>query len=323
MTAFLKRYAVGVVLACLVLFPLSVGPLVSEFYLSLFIRIFVFGLVLLGFDILLGYCGQASFGHAMFLGTGAYLSGILFKFVSTSIWLALGASILACTITGIVLGYLCIRTRGLYFIFLTFAFSSFFYLFSESWQFVGGADGLAGIPKPTLGLGLDLSNRTVYYYFSLLWLVLGYFAARYIVNSALGRVMVGIRQNEERVEFLGYNVQRCILTAFLISAIYGGAAGCLFVGYQSFVSPSVYHWTLSGEILVMELIGGMGTLIGPLIGVGFVIYLGDLLSTWMPETWLMALGAVFVVCILFSPEGIIGLTKKITLLWTNGRAAGN
>lgn len=308
--AHLEGYLAGVVLALLLLFPLGAGTLVSEFYVSLLIRIFIFGVVVLGFDILLGYCGMASFGHAMFFGSGAYVAGILFKHVSTSIWLALGASVVACAVLGLIVGYLCIRSRGLYFIFLTFAFAQFFYLFFNSWQFVGAADGMPGIPKPTLGIPLDLGNRTVYYYFALLFLLLGYMAARHIVQSALGKVMVGIRENEERTEFLGYNVHRCMLMAFVISAIYGGIGGCLFTGYQNFVSSSVYHWALSGEILIMDLLGGMGTLIGPVIGAAFVIYLGDVLSTWMHDTWLMVLGAVYVIFILFSSEGIMGLARK-------------
>jgi len=313
--SFLKRYFGWIILSCLILFPLGVGTIFNEFYLSLFIRIFIFGLVLLGFDILVGYCGEASFGHAMFFGTGVYVAAIFFKYVSSSIWIALGASVLTCVVIGTVIGYLCNKTRGIYFIFLTFAFAEFFYLFFNSWQFVGAADGMAGIPKPTIGIPLDLSNRTVYYYFTLLVLVLGFFLARHIVNSAFGRVLIAIRENEERTAFLGYNVQRSMLLAFLISAIYGGVAGCLYTGYQNFASPAVYHWTLSGEILVMELIGGMGTLIGPLIGSAFVIYLGDLLSSWMPETWLMVLGALYVIFILFSSGGIVGLAKKINLFW--------
>jgi branched-chain amino acid transport system permease protein len=312
---FLKKYSGWIVLACLILFPLTIGTLISGFYISLFIRIFIFGLVLLGFDILMGYGGRASFGHAMFFGTGAYVSAFLFKFVTSSIWVALGGSIFCCALIGNVIGYLCIRSHGLYFAFLTFAFSQFFFLFFNSWKFFGAADGMSGIPKPTLGFLFDLGDRIVFYYFSLGILIIGFLVARHIVNSAFGRVLIGIRQNEERIAFLGFNVHRCMLVAFLISAIYGGVGGCLFTGYQNFVSPPVYHWSLSGEILIMDLLGGMGTLIGPLIGTAFVIYLGDFLSSWMHETWLMVLGALYVIAILFSPEGIMGLIKKINALW--------
>ena len=312
---FLKKYSGWIVLVCLILFPLCSGTLVSGFYISLFIRIFIFGLLLLGFDILMGYGGLPSFGHAMFFGTGAYISGILLKYVTPSIWIALGGSILSCALAGMVIGFFCIRGRGLYFAFLTFAFSQFFFLFFHSWTFAGAADGMAGIPTPTIGFIFDLGNRTVFYYFALGILVIGYLVARRIVNSAFGRVLVGIRQNEERVAFLGFNVHRCMLLAFLISAIYGGVAGCLFTSYQNFVSPAVYHWGLSGEILIMNVLGGMGTLIGPLIGTAFVIYLGDFLSSWMHESWLMVLGALYVIAILYSPDGIIGLMKKINTLW--------
>ncbi len=312
---FSKRYSGWFVVGFLVLLPLGSQTLISEFYLSLLIRIFIFGIVLLGYDILAGYCGLASFGHAVFFGTGAYITGILFTHISSSIWLALFSSILACTVIGFVIGFLCIRSRGLYFVFLTFAFAQFFYLFFNSWKFVGAADGMPGIPKPTLGFFFDLSHRIVFYYFALLIMVSVYLIARHIVNSNFGRVLVGIRDNEERAEFLGYDARQCMLLAFVVSAIYGGIGGCLFTAYQKFVSPSVFHWGLSGEILVMELLGGMGTLIGPLIGSAFVIFLGDLLSSWMPNTWLMFLGAIFVIFILFSPEGISGLSRRMILTW--------
>ena len=267
--------------------------------------------MLLGFDILAGYCGLASFGHAMFYGTGAYLTAILLTHVTESIWAILGLSILANIILGYLIGFFSIRTKGIYFVFLTFAFAQFFYLIFGNWTFVGAADGMAGIPKPRLGIPLDLSNRTVYYYFTLAILIAAYFIARWIVESPFGKVLVGIRQNEERIRFLGYDVNSCKRRAFVYSGIFGGVAGSLVVGYLSFVSPSVYHWSLSAEILVMDLVGGMGTLVGPLIASGFVIYLGDVLSSWMAETWLMVLGAIYVVCILYSPEGIIGILRKL------------
>ena len=294
-----------------IVFPMGSGILFSEFYLSLLIRIFIFGIMLLGFDILAGYCGLASFGHAMFYGTGAYLAAILLTHVTGSIWAILGLSILANTILGYLIGFFSIRTKGIYFVFLTFTFAQFFYLVFSNWTFVGAADGMAGIPKPSLGIPFDLSNRVVYYYFTLVILVAAYFIARWIVESPFGKVLVGIRQNEERIRFLGYNVNSCKRRAFVYSGIFGGVAGSLTVGYLSFASPALYHWTLSAEILVMELVGGMGTLVGPLIASGFVIYLGDFLSSWMAETWLMVLGAIYVICILYSPEGIIGILRRL------------
>ena len=210
-----------------IVFPLGSGILFSEFYLSLLIRIFIFGIMLLGFDILAGYCGLASFGHAMFYGTGAYLAAILLTHVTDSIWAILGLSILANTILGYLIGFFSIRTRGIYFVFLTFAFAQFFYLAFSNWNFVGAADGMAGIPKPSLGIPLDLGNRTVYYYFTLAILVAAYFIARWIVESPFGKVLVGIRQNEERIRFLGYNVNSCKRRAFVYSGIFGGVAGSL------------------------------------------------------------------------------------------------
>lgn len=293
-----------------VLFPLGSEVVFSEFYLSLLIRIFIFGIMLLGLDILAGYCGLVSLGHSMFYGSGAYLAAILLTHVTDSIWAILGLSILANAFIGYLIGSFCIRTRGIYFVFLTFAFAQFFYLAFSNWNFVGAADGMAGIPKPSLGIPLDLGDRRIFYYFTLAILVAAYYGARWIVKSPLGQVLVGIRQNEERVRFLGYEVNSCKRRAYVYSGIFGGVAGSLTVGYLSFVSPSVYHWSLSAEILAMELVGGMGTLVGPLIASGFVIFLGDLLSSWIAEAWLMVLGTIYVICILYSPEGIFGILRK-------------
>jgi len=307
-----RKFVEVAILLFLVLLPLGSDRLFSDFYIALFLRIFIFGILILGFDLLSGYCGLVSFGHAMFFGTGAYVAAIAWKYLNNCVWLGILLGLGLNTIIGYVLALLCVRTRTIYFVFLTFAFSQFFFVTANSWRLIGGADGIAGIPSPTLIPGISLGSRTGFYYFSLAFLVIAYWVARRIVNSHFGRVLEGIRENEERAKFLGYNTSLMIRRVFLISGLFGSLAGALMTGFQPFVSPYYYHWSLSGEFVIMEILGGMGTLVGPLMGTAIVIFMGDILSTWFKEAWMLCLGAIYVICILYSPEGITGIIKNIS-----------
>jgi len=307
-----RKFVEVAILLLLVLLPLGSDRLFSDFYIALFLRIFIFGILILGFDLLSGYCGLVSFGHAMFFGTGAYVAAIVWKYLNNSVWLGILLGLGLNTIIGYVLALLCVRTRTIYFVFLTFAFSQFFFVTANSWRLIGGTDGIAGIPSPTLIPGISLGCRTGFYYFSLAFLVIAYWVARRIVNSHFGRVLKGIRENEERAKFLGYNTSLMIRRVFLISGLFGSLAGALMTGFQPFVSPYYYHWSLSGEFVIMEILGGMGTLVGPLMGTAIVIFMGDILSTWFKEAWMLCLGAIYVICILYSPEGITGIIKNIS-----------
>lgn len=307
-----KKFVCWGVLALLLALPLAAGQIISDFYIVLFLRIFIFGILLLGFDLLAGYGGMVSFGHAMFFGTGAYAAAIFWKHVSDSVWLGILFGLGLNTIVGYIFGWLCIRTRAIYFVFLTFAFSQFFFVITNSWRLIGGSDGITGIPVPTLVPGIALGSHKGFYYFVLIILIGAYWMAGRIVNSHFGRVLKSIRENEERAKFLGYNTSLIIRRVFLISGLFGSLAGSLMAGFQPFVSPYYYHWTVSGEIVVMEILGGMGTLVGPLLGTTIVIFMGDILSTWFKESWMLCLGIVYVLCILYSPEGVTGMIKKIS-----------
>jgi branched-chain amino acid transport system permease protein len=299
------------VLALLLLLPLGAGRLYSDYYMALGIRVLVFALFLVGFDLLAGYAGLISFGHAMFFGTGAYAAALMLKYVTTSVWAVLAASIVVSVMVGAIVGYFAIRAREIYFVFLTFAFAQFFYNFVNTWEFAGAANGLPGIPKATLGAGVSLGDRATFYYFTLAVAVAGYLLARRLVRSGYGRVLVGIRENEERARFLGYDATRCLRRAFVISGVYAGVAGSLLAIDQSFVAPTLYYWSVSGEVLLMELLGGMGTLAGPAAGAAFVLVLGDTLSSLMAERWLLIMGLIYAVCVLFSPTGFAGLVRRL------------
>lgn len=303
------------VLAALLALPLGAGSLYSDFYLSLAVRVFAFVILLLGFDLLAGYGGLISFGHAMFFGAGAYAAALTLKHLTTSVWAALGAAIVVSAALALLVGYLSLRAREIYFVFLTFAFAQFAYHVVNSWEWAGAANGLPGIPPPSLWitgrLPVDLDRRAVFYYFALGLAAAAFLVARRIAGSAFGRVLVGIRENEERARFLGYDVTRCLRRAFVISGVFAGAGGALLASFQSFVAPTYFHWSVSGEVLLMALLGGMGTLVGPMAGAAFVIVLGDFLSSWLAERWLLVMGLIYVACVLFSPTGFAGIARRL------------
>ena len=301
----------AVLLAFLITFPLGEGLLYSPFYLALLTRILIFAIIVIGYDLLAGYTGMISYGHALFFGTGAYVIGMLLKYWTPWFWLPMAITVLASALIAYVIGRLALRTREIYFVFLTFAFAQFFFVTAQSWDFVGGANGLSGVPRPSLLPGLNLSSPVGFYYFTLAWLGGAYLFARLIIGSPFGRVMVGIRENEERAKFLGFDTHLVIRRVFVISGIYGGVAGALMAVFNSFVSPTFYHPAVSGEIIIMTLLGGMGTLIGPIFGSALVIILGDVLSSWLAESWMMVLGGIFAAFILYSPGGVIALARKI------------
>lgn len=298
------------VLVLLVVFPWGANRLYSGFYITLFTRIFIYALIVVGYDLLAGYTGMVSYGHALFFGTGAYLTGMLLKHWTPWFWPPLILAFLAGALVAYIIGFLSIRTRHIYFVFLTFAFAQFFFVTANSWNYVGASNGLSAIPKPLIFPGIDLSGEKAFYYFALAFSLIGFILARRITVSPFGKVMVGIRENEERTQFLGYDTRKIILRVFVISGIYGSLAGALMAAFNSFVSPSLYHPAVSGEIIIMTLLGGMGSLTGPLIGTAIVIILGDILSSWLAESWMMIIGAVFVLVILFSPGGIMALSRR-------------
>jgi len=289
----------------------------SHFYINLVIKIFIFGIFLLGFDLLAGYTGLVSFGHAMFFGLGAYTTGLLLLNgesllgipAAVSILTAMLLSVLVCVLVGVLVGFLSIRTHGVYFIFITLAFAQFFHLLAFQWVDVtGGENGLPGIPPSTF-LGID--QYVNYYYFVLALLAGCYLLIRRIVHSPFGRTLVGIRENEERMKFLGYNVARYKWAAFILSGAFAGLAGALLTQSQRYVSTDLFEWLTSAEVIIMTWLGGVGTLIGPVLGGGIVIFFEDFFSSWMADNWLMIMGFVYVMFVLFSPRGLIGLFEKL------------
>jgi branched-chain amino acid transport system permease protein len=292
------------------LLPLGVAAkLYSTFYLRFGTELLILGLFALSVDIIMGYTGLVSLGPAAFFGVGAYAGALTLLKLANSIWLALAIVLILSWVVAWLIGYLSIRIRGVYFAMLTLAFAEMFHELAFNWQsFTGGSDGLTGVPRPEIGISpyvLSLGDPYAFFYFVLAVVVVVYYACVRLVNSPFGRVLQAIRDNEERAEFIGYDVRIFKRRSFVISGIIGGLSGLLFALLR-FVDPDVLHWFTSAEALVMNLFGGMGTLYGPIIGAIAFLFSRDLISSYT-EHWRLILGVIFVGFVLYSPRGIVGL----------------
>jgi branched-chain amino acid transport system permease protein len=301
--------------AVLLALPLASDRLFNAYYLDLATRIVILWIALLGYDILAGYTGLVSLGHAMFFGLGAYGAAWTLLYVAPSLLLVLLAGMAAATAAAVIIGYLSIRTRGVYFILLTLIFAEFGYqaVFNGG-QITGGQNGLSSLPKaPANILGivvLDWNDAASAYYLAVVAFIAAYTLARWIVVSSFGSTLAAVRDNDDRATYLGYDVAAIKRRAFTISGMFAGFAGALWAHHQSYVSPELLHWTLSGQFLIMTWLGGVGTLIGPLIGGAVLTYFADFLSSIM-KNWLIVFGVLYILVVLYAPEGLWGIVIRL------------
>lgn len=301
--ALASRHRVALALAFLVVFP-WIAP-----YQALAVNILVFGLYALGFNLLFGYTGLLSFGHAAFLGAGAYGCGIAIVQYGLHPLLAIVLGTALATLIAALMGALAIRTRGIYFAMTTLALSMcVYYAFYQAERFTGGENGLRGINVPSLtlpGLSLSLLNPTVKYYLMLVVVGAAIWVVSRILSSPFGAVLEAIRENENRAQACGYDVGRTKLVAFVISGALCGLAGTLQAIHLSIVPIETMHYATSGEAVMMALLGGMGTFFGPFVGAATFLLLQDGLAT-LTSHWQLFVGAIFIAFVLFLPLGIWG-----------------
>ncbi|MBE3597487.1 MAG: branched-chain amino acid ABC transporter permease [Limnochordaceae bacterium] len=293
-------------------------------YTALGTYILVWGLAAMGLNLLLGYAGHVSFGHAAFLGTGAYVAGLTIKWLAPSTLLAVVAGWAGATLVAMVLGLLVTRLRGIYFSTFTIVFSQLLYFIAFQWNEVtGGDDGLRGFARQPIHLGpvtLDVpKNETTYYFVVLAVFVASVALMRLIVESPLGHSWVALRENPVRARFLGLPVERHLWLALVVSASFTGVAGALLALLINFAQPSMLHWTTSGELVMMAFLGGRQSFYGPLLGAALFRILEELLSSYT-ESWMFVLGLLFILAVLFFPRGLAGLFEGRRR--THGRAAG-
>ena len=302
----LSRLTGAAVLVALLLAPLGL-PL---FAMTLLTELVILGLFAMSLDLMVGYTRLVSFGHAAAYGLGAYASGYLL--LNSSLPLPF-AVILAALMTGVVaigVGWVCTLATGVSFSMLTLAFAQLLYAIAFKWTSVtGGTDGLAGIPRRAGPMGLTfLTTKTGFYYFALACLFGSYLLCRELVRSPFGAVLRGIRENEPKTLSLGYDTRLYKIAVVAISYTLGGLAGALYAPFAGFANTELLFWLLSGQVLIMVIVGGSGTLIGPILGAAFFMTLEHKLSSYT-EAWALFFGLIFIGFVLFAPEGIFGLAK--------------
>lgn len=323
-----KRIVNGVGLALLLALPVLAEAAGNPFLVSVASRVLIYALAALSLDLILGYGGMVSFGHAAFVGLGAYAVGILAHHQAEGslvpflpgAWegttqaliqwpLAMGAA----GLFALVIGALSLRTSGVYFIMITLAFAQMLYHFMVSLPTYGGQDGLSLWQRSELPL-VDLNDDVTFYYVALVLLLVCLAAVRRLIASPFGMVLRGAKQNEPRLVALGVPATRYKLTAFAIAGALAGLAGALLANHTEFVGPGMMHWTRSGEILIMVILGGIGTLYGAVVGAATLLLLEEGLAG-LTEHWMIVLGPFLVLVVLFARRGIYG--------WLAGPEAGD
>jgi len=300
----------AVMFALLAALPLVPG--VPKYYLLLAFDALLFGAIAMSLDLLIGYTGLVSFGHAAFYGLGAYATAILLERGIHSLWACLGFAIVIVGLYALVVSYFATARRGIYFALLTLIFAEVVFTFFRYTQTFGGSDGIQGLPDAVVLPGLPIDSPARKYYLVWAYLMVAYAVCRVLVTSHFGRVLVAIRENEDRARFLGYNVQKYKMTACMISALLTGLGGAIYPIRAAFATPDLMLWTESGEFIISVMIGGLGTLVGPIIGGVFFTLLRDKVSSYV-DWYFIVIGAVLIVIVLFLPKGLLGLRRALRL----------
>jgi branched-chain amino acid transport system permease protein len=282
-----------------------IAPLIG-LYPVFVMKLLCFGLFACAFNLLLGFTGLLSFGHAAFFGSSAYITGYFIKAQGWSPELAIVAGVIVAAFLGLVFGLVAIRRQGIYFAMITLALAQMVYFICLQASFTGGEDGLQGVPRGALFGVLDLGSDTTMYYVVVAIFIACFLGISRIVTSPYGQVLKMIRENEPRAISLGYEVDKYKLLAFVLSAGLAGLAGSLKTLVMGFATLSDVHWTMSGEVILMSLLGGVGTFFGPVLGAGIVISLQNLLADKVGSWVTVIIGAIFVVCVLAFRKGVVG-----------------
>jgi len=282
-------------------------------YTALASKVLVFGLAAMGLNLLLGFTGVLSFGHAAYFGLGAYGAGLTLRYVVHSTSLAMLAGVLLGGLAGTLFGALIVRRRGVYFAMCTIAFGQIWYYIAYSWNdFTGGFDGLRDFHREPIGFGpftFDITQgETRFYYFLLVIFAVSVALMGLLLRSPFGRTLLAIRENERRARFLGIPIERHIWLSFAISSFFTALAGTLYALLNNFADPLSLHYSLSGYFVVMTVIGGMRTFWGPLVGAAVFVLLQDYISS-MTVNWMFFIGAIFMLVVLFFPRGLLGMRR--------------
>ncbi len=319
------KFDISTAFKLLALVGLACVPLAgADFYTELIAKTLVMAIFAMSLDLLVGFTGLVSFGHAAYFGVAAYAVALLSpKYEAASLWYVLPASVGLAALAALVVGIFVLRTKGIYFIMVTLAFAQmFFYVFHDT-PLGGGSDGLYLNVKPTAEIAgfmpFDLDNPTHLYYFILAMLVLVYLFLARVLQSPFGRVLVGIKSNEHRMQSLGYVTFRYKLAAFALAGGLGGVAGFLYSVVFGFVTPELMSWHQSGNVLLMVILGGMGNLVGAVAGAFAFVAMQEVFSMWTKH-WQLAMGLLIVAAVLFMPGGLSAVPGRIKRALQGGSA---
>lgn len=306
MGARLRTGGIAAALVFLALVPAGAHLLDAPFYLKLVGRIMIWAMAALSLNLILGYGGMVSLGHAAFLGVGVYAVGILGAHGAHSGFIQWPVAVLASALAAAAIGAVSLRTSGVYFIMITLAFAQMLYFLGVSLKVYGGDDGMTLSARSQFGGLVDLDHPAALYYLIFALFVAFHYLGHRLVNSRFGLVLQGIRSNERRMRALGFPTFRYKLLAFVLSGVACGIAGVLLVNFTKYVSPAFMHWTRSGEIMVMVILGGMGSVVGPALGAALFLLLEEALSGYT-ASWPVIFGPVLILLVLFARGGIAGL----------------
>jgi branched-chain amino acid transport system permease protein len=282
----------------------------TSYQLSLVTKMLIFAIFAMSLNLILGYAGLPSLGHAAYFGVAGYTAALLALRGLDHFWLDFGAGLIAATATAALFGLLALRTRGAYLLMITLALAQVLWGIAFGWRsFTGGDDGLPGVPRPSVGLPWSLGDGVRFYYLVLVVFAVTTALLWLIIRSPFGRALIGIRESERRMEVLGYNTWAHKYVAFVIAGTLAGAAGTLFVYDNRFVSPASLSVVISAMGLIMVILGGTGTLLGPALGSAAIVILENVISAHT-QRWALVLGVIYIAVTLFAPAGLLGLMSR-------------
>ncbi|MBW2065507.1 MAG: branched-chain amino acid ABC transporter permease [Deltaproteobacteria bacterium] len=291
-------------------FLVILPPFISSYWLTILTQMLIFAVLAMSLDILMGYSGLASFGHCAYFGTAAYVVAILTTRYQVGFLGSAGSALLATAVLGLIFGLLVAHTAGVYFLMITLALGMVIWGLAFRWvSMTGGDNGIAGIPRPHMGIPLSFDNPVVFYYFTFVVFLLCLLLLYLFIQSPFGQSLLGIRESESRMRSLGYNTWLHKYLAYVVAGIFGGVAGILWSYYNGFVSPMDAELTSSFEAFLMVILGGAGTLLGPAVGAGIIVFLKNFVSAYT-QRWLLIIGAVYILTIMYAPGGLGGLVKQ-------------
>jgi branched-chain amino acid transport system permease protein len=298
-----------VLLAVAAALPLIAGALDQGYYVGFARRVMIFAIAAASLNFIMGIGGMVSLGHAAYFGIGAYAVAIAMTHGVSSAWIAWPLAVAAAAGMALVIGAISLRTRGVYFIMITLAFAQMIYYLAVGLKQYGGEDGLSLPQRSSVGGGIDLADEATLYFVVLLVLVLSVLLLNRAIDARFGRVLAGIRENEQRMESIGFDTTRYKLVAFTVAGGLAGLAGALFANHNLFVSPAALHWTQSATLVVMVLLGGLGYRYGGVLGAVALLVLEEGLAA-LTDFWHLPLGLILLAVVFLAPRGLAGLAAR-------------